>query len=265
MPTTITQAWQGTRVVESESPSLESEYIIEGTNDEFVAQADLDTATALTVFNLVKKEVSITERLGANAWRGSVKWGKFEPEEAGDSSFSFDTGGGQGHKSHSIATLSSTAIPSLPAAPDFQGAIGVTDSSVEGVDVQIPAYNFEETHFFDVSAITAAYKSTLFSLTGGVNNAPYKGFSTGEVLFRGAAGNLNDWTTWEITFKFSASPNATSFPVGPITVPLKRGWDYLWVRYREFEDAAAGHLARQPIAAYVEQVYPMVDLSLLGI
>jgi len=262
---TISQDWQGAKVVESDSSTIESEYIITGEDDEFIAQADLDAATATTVSGLVKQEVAITERLGDSSWRGVVKWGKFETKEAGDSSFSFDTGGGTGHKSNSIATLSRTAAPGVPAAPNFQNAIGVTDSSVEGVDVTIPAYSFEETHFVDAAFVTAAYKATLFSLTGVVNNATFKGFAAGECLFKGASGSLNDWTTWEITFKFSSQPNASSFAVGPITIPLKRGWDYLWVRYRETEDAAAGHLAKRPIAAYVEQVYPMGNLGLLGI
>ena len=76
---------------------------------------------------------------------------------------------------------------------------------------------------------------------------------------------MKDWETWEITYKFTASPNASSFSVGPITVPFKRGHDYLWVRYREVEDATAGHLARRPIAAYVEQVYEFGNMGLLGI
>jgi len=265
MTTTIAQDWNGAQLVESESSTIESEYIITGTDDEFVAQNDLDLWSATYVSGLIKKEVAITERLGDEAWRGSVKWGRFEPKEVGDSSFSFDTGGGQGHKSNSITTLSRTAAPGIPAAPDFNGAIGVTDSAVDGVDVTIPAYNFEETHFFAASSITSAYKATIFGLTGAVNNAAFKGFAQGEVLFKGASGSMKDWETWEITYKFTASPNASSFSVGPITVPLKRGHEYLWVRYREVEDSTAGHLARRPIAAYVEQVYELGNMSLLGI
>lgn len=264
MPTLVSQKWQGAKLVASDSSSVESDYTITGTNDEFVAQVDLDAATALLVFGLIKKEVTIEERIGENAWLGRVKWGAFEPDDAGDSSFSFDTGGGVIHRSHSIATLSKTPAPGL-TAPDFEGAIGVTDTGVEGVDVQAPAYNFEETHFLDVAVITAAYKMTLFALTGGMNNALFKGFAAGECQFKGAAGSLRDYTTWEINYKFAGSPNASNFAVGPITVPLKRGWDYLWVRYRETEDAAAGHLAQRPIAAYVEQVVPLVNLGLLGI
>ena len=262
---TVKQAWQGANPILEESPTIESEYIIDGTNDEFVAHADLNAATALIVFGLVKKSVSIDERLGEEVWRGTVKWGKFEVNEVGDSSFSFDTGGGTSHVQTSLETVSATPAPGVPAAPDFENAIGVTDSGVDGVDITTPAYHFEETHFFDVAFVTAGYKSTLFSLTGAWNTNAYKGFAAGECMFLGASGSLRDYVTWEITYKFVAQPNRTSFSAGPITVPLKRGFDYLWLRYREVEDAAAGHLARRPIAAYVEKVSPDGDLALIGI
>lgn len=261
----VRQAWQGSTAVLEESPTIESEYIIDGTNDEFVANADLNAATALIVFGLIKKSVSIDERLGENAWRGTVKWGKFEVQEAGDSTFSFDTGGGTSHVQTSLETVSSTPAPGIPAAPDFENAIGVTDSGVDGIDITTPSYHFEETHFFDVAYVTSAYKLTLFSLTGAWNDAPFKGFAIGECMFLGASGSLRDYTTWEITYKFNSIPNRASFSAGSITVPAKRGHDYMWLRYREVEDAAAGHLARRPIAAYVEKVSPDGDLALIGI
>ena len=265
MTITVSQRWQGAKLVEADSSTAEAEYIIRGTDDEVAAQAALDSATALVLFNLVKKSVSVEERLSENAWGGTVKWGQFEPKEIGDSTFTFDTGGGSAHVQTSIATLSATPAPGVPAAPDFQNAIGVTDSGVEGIDITAPAYTFSESHIIDAAAVTAAYKATLFSLTGAWNNAAFKGFDAGEVMFMGASGNLRDYQTWEINFKFSAQPNFVNLAVGPIVVPLKRGWDYLWVRFREVEDAPSGHLARVPIAAYVEQVAPSGNLSLLGI
>ena len=34
----------------------------------------------------------------------------------------------------------------------------------------------------------------------------------------------------------------------------KKGWEYLWVRYQDTEDANAKMLIKKPIAAYVEKV-----------
>ncbi len=262
---TVIQTWDGAQIITAESPSIVSQYHVFDEPDEFLAEIALNAATPTTLGAWVKQSVSIDQRVGFNDWLGTVEWGKFETKEVGDSSFSFDTSGGTAHVQTSLATLSGTPAAGMPAAPDFKGAIGVTDSGVEGVDIVAPAYKFEETHFFDVAFVTQAYKLTLFALTGSWNNASFKGFAIGECMFLGASGALRDWTTWEITYKFAAQPNFINFVFGPITVPLKRGWDYVWARYREVEDAAAGHLARQAIAAYVEQVSPTGNLGLIGI
>jgi len=113
--------------------------------------------------------------------------------------------------------------------------------------------------------MTGAYKAALFFLTGAVNNAPFRGFAAGEVLFLGASGSKRGQDDWEIRFRFAASPNVTGLVVGSITGINKRGWEYLWGRYADAEDTAAKALVKRPVAAYVEQVYPYGDFSGLGI
>jgi len=98
-----------------------------------------------------------------------------------------------------------------------------------------------------------------------VNNAPFKGCAAGECLFLGASGSKRGDGDWEIGFKFAASPNKTNLTVGDITVPAKKGWEYLWVRYEDKEDANAKILVKRPLSAHVEKVYHDGDLSQLGI
>jgi len=81
----------------------------------------------------------------------------------------------------------------------------------------------------------------------------------------GASGSKRGQEDWEITFRFAASPNVTGLVIGDIRGINKKGWEYLWVRYTDDEDAAAKTLVKRPIAAYVEQVYPYGDFSGLGI
>jgi hypothetical protein len=199
---------------------------------------------------------------GSGLWEVSVRYGKLEPKEPGESSFSFDTGGGTTHITQSLATVNSYA-PAGETPPDFKGAIGVNNDSVEGTDITIPVYNFKETHYIPVALVTPAYKAILFYLTGKVNAAPFKGFAPGEVLFQGASGSQRGQEDWEITFSFAASPNAVGLTMGDITGIDKKGWEYLWVRYQDAEDEDV--LVKQPAAVYVEQVYPYGDFSLLGI
>lgn len=195
-----------------------------------------------------------------NVWDGTVRYGEVDsaPPQTGESSFSFDTGGGTQHITQSLATTGVYAAPNLPGAPNFQGAIGVTENAVEGVDITVPVYNFSETHYLPNVVVTLAYRATLFYLTGRTNNAPFKGLATGEALFLGASGSkrgISGGEDWEITYRFAGSPNMSGLVVGPISGIFKGGWEYLWVRYREVEDTSAKSLVKQPVAAYVERVY----------
>ena len=98
-----------------------------------------------------------------------------------------------------------------------------------------------------------------------VNSGSFKGLAAGECLFLGASGSMRAGGDWEITFKFAGSPNRTNIRVGDITVPSKKGWEYLWVKYSEQEDTAAKAIVQRPVAAYVEKVYDDGDFGALGI
>jgi hypothetical protein len=243
-----------------ESPSVDLIYIVEGTEDDADVRTLVESTIPALYAGLLFQTYHITHQ-GGGVWEVSVRYGKQEPKETGESSFSFDTGGVTAHITQSLATVSRHA-PS-GTAPDCQGAIGVSTDSVEGTDITVPVYNFTETHYLDVAAVTGAYKAALFHLTGKVNNASFKGFAVGEVLFLGASGSQRGADDWEITYRFAASPNVTGLAVGAITGIAKKGWEYLWVRYADAEDQNI--LVKQPIAVYVEQVYQLGDFSALGI
>jgi len=244
-----------------ESPSVDLPYMVIGTEDDAVVRATVEATIPAIYAGLVFQSYHIAHQ-GGGVWEVSVRYGKREPKETGQSSYSFDTGGGTTHITQSLETVASYAPPGEDA-PDFKGAIGVSTDSVDGTDITIPVFNFKETHYIPAVLITPAYKAILFQLTGKVNAAPFKGFAPGEVLFLGASGSQRGTEDWEITFSFAASPNVTDLRVGDITGINKKGWEYLWVRYAEAEDADV--LVKQPAAAYVEQVYPYGDFSLLRI
>jgi hypothetical protein len=134
-----------------------------------------------------------------------------------------------------------------------------------------PVYNFSETHYLPASQVTNTYKGTLFALTGKVNSGGFRGLAAGECLFLGASGSRRVPDSdpaggdWEITFRFAGSPNRTNITVGSIPGVAKQGWEYLWVRYADVEDTASHTLVKQPVAAYVEQVYELADFAGLGI
>jgi len=244
-----------------ESPSVDLIFVVQGTEDDGAVRALVEATIPALYTGLVFQTYHISHQ-GGGVWEVTARYGKKEPKDTNDSSFSFDTGGGTTHITQSLATIGSYAPPGK-VAPNFKGAIGCTTDSVEGTDVTIPVYSFTETHYLPVAVVTGAYKAALFYLTGKVNNAAFKGFAIGEVLFQGASGSQRGEEDWEITFRFAASPNVTGLSVGLITGINKKGWEYLWVRYADAEDQNV--LVKQPIAAYVEKVYDEGDFSGLGI
>ncbi len=266
MPVVIEEKFDSRLSVAGDNPSVELRYIVFGTSDDLEAKSELAATSPDTYDGLPRQTIQI-EPLANDLWEGAVRYGLTEtndPPQTGESSFAFDTGGGTQHITQSRATINSYA-PSGETAPDFQGAIGVTENGVEGVDVAIPVYHFSETHYLDDAVVTPAYKGTLFGLTGTVNSGSFKGLAAGECLFLGASGSKRGFGDWEITFRFAGSPNVTGLSVGPISGINKKGWEYLWVRYAEVEDEGAQVLVKRPVAAYVERVYDSGNFAALGI
>lgn len=262
------EKFESRQVTTGQQPSVELRYVIRGTNSDVEARTALLAASPATYdpwgggLLFLPRDTVTVQPIGDLLWEGIVRYG-LVPQTA-ESVFTFDTGGGTQHVTHSLATVSRYAPPGK-TAPDFKGAIGVTADSVEGVDIAVPVYHFSETHYLADTTVTPEYKATLFSLTGNVNNAAFKGFAAGEVLFLGAAGSKRGSGDWEITYRFAASPNVTNLTIGDITGINKKGWEYLWVRYSDSEDAVAKALVKRPVAVYIEQVYPYGDLNGLGI
>jgi len=253
-------------VAEGQSPSAELRYIVFGTTDDLAARSAVAGQAPATYDSLPRTAVQI-EPLANEVWEGVARYGTIQqsaPPQTGESSFAFDTGGGTQHITHSRSTTGIYAPPGM-VAPNFQGAIGVTDNGVEGVDVTVPVYQFSETHYLANAVVTTAYKGTLFALTGKVNSGGFKGLAAGECLFLGASGSKRGTDDWEITFRFAGSPNATGLSVGPIGGIAKQGWEYLWVRYADVEDETAQQLVKRPVGAYVERVYDFGNFAALGI
>lgn len=269
MSIVVTEKFESRRSAKGDNPSAELVYTVRGTNDDLAARNAAEDESPDTYDGLPRQTVSV-EPVGPEHWDATVRYGLSTGggfPQTGESVFAFDTGGGTQHVTQSKQTISSHAA-SGTTAPDFKGAIGVTADGVEGVDITVPVYQFSETHYLSASQVTQGYKSTLFNLTGKVNNGSWKGFAPGEVLFLGASGSRRGTgadADWEITFRFAASPNASGLSVGPIGGISKKGWEYLWVRYDDEVDAPAKAMVKRPVAAYVERVYDESSFAGLGI
>ena len=235
-------------------------YVVRGTDDESEVRSLVKANAPENYFDLSLVQID-TEPQGGELWYATARYQLIEFP----SDYEFDTSGGTQRISTSLATLQRLSVPGY-VAPNYQGAIGVTEDRVEGVDITVPVFNFSETKYLDALTVTPAFKYNLFILTGKVNGAPFKGYAKGELLFLGATGSKRGRERWAITYKFAASPNVVNQPIGDGGLLVsKEGWQYLWVRFVDDEDPTAKTLIKRPVAAYVEQVYPYGDFSTLGI
>ena len=254
---------------------IEIPYFVFGAADEDAAlSAARSTAAGKSVRGMLLDSVEVVERINADTWKVKAIFAEEEDgtdddiEDDGEEetvSFAFDTGGGTMHRNQSLKTVSKAPND----APDFNGAIEVdNEGNVNGVDVTMPVLNFTETHTMSGSRVTTSYKKNIAALTGTVNRSSFRGFAAGEVLFLGASGSKRSKKAsapWEITFRFAVSPNQSSVSVGKLKVSNKKGWNYLWVRYADKVADNKKNVIKEPVAAYVEQVYPEGDFGNLGL
>jgi hypothetical protein len=287
--------------------SYKKSWKIFGSTDDVAVHADVN-ATLWTLYlfwqypgqpqNQLQAESYTLDYLGDDAWQLTVNYvsrgadDDLKPDPLRRSR-SFDTAGGTQHITQTplwnqftqseiggviTRTPAGDAEKRYPvtgptAAPVQYGAIGVDGDSVQGVDIVIPAFQWTENYDVPAQYVTANYARVVASLTGCVNNAVFRGFAAGEVLFIGGTGS-QDWdqekgdSPWSLSYRFVASPNAdgTTLPklkVGDIVDIEKKGHEYLWVRY---EDSVTDDtLLKKPKHVYVNQVYYTANFAALGI
>lgn len=244
----------------------------------------------LTYLGMGKLEVDGTPQ-GGGVWLASVKYARPEgqqnsapavgspppPPAPADTDplidVSVDIVGVPTHITRSLKTISKTGLDGA-AAPNFRRGINVTPEGVQGLDIDTGAMDFTVTRIFP-EGVTLQYMRQVRDLFDGVNNAAWWNFPAGEVRFRGAAFSPHksgEGAAGAVgVFKFSTLKNKVDIVVvgaadavaTGITVPAKKGWEYLWVNYTESIDA--GRKVESALAAYVEQIYPEVAFVGLGI
>jgi hypothetical protein len=263
-----------------------------GTDDDRLIHNDIgDTLYRFYMFweypgqpqNRLQVDSYTVEYLGDKAWQLEVTYSKDggENDEQRDPmkrSRQFDTGGGTQHITQGLAVGEGQTLDfefRFPSgAANQSGAIGVDGDSVNGVDVIIPQLTWTETYDVPNQYVTTDYIKALSKATGTVNDATFRTFAAGEVLFAGASGS-QQWDSdkgdgpWSLSYKFVQSPNygtgktLPALTIGSITNIAKDGHDYLWVRYED--SVASNALIKLPKAVYVNRVYRRGDFSQLGI
>lgn len=233
----------------------ERRYRVTGTNDSEAARSGVWADAPIYFGGLIKQDarVDVTASYagGIGHFVVVVPYAKRRPPIEGSITEAFETSGGSQRITQALAA---TAY-GPGAIEDEKLIIGWDGETVQGIDVIVPQWDFSLRCELDPADVTEAYKATISLLTGRVNNAAWRGFAAGTLLFRGATGPgyTEDDPLYEIAYNFSASPNRTGLSVGGITGIAKDGWEHMDIRYANDEDGT--RIIAKPIAVYVQQIY----------
>jgi hypothetical protein len=279
---------------------FDAEFFVWDALNEIDVQNTVAIHTPPIYLSLIRQKINAKE-IGPGMWMVKVPYGTRDPSTGvgtqgqatpfpqppgGNSplnngtgpTIGFDTAGEMLHITQSLNTRSkSTVQQSGTATIDTNKAINVSADRVEGCDIY--GAKLEFTVEIPLPFVSLAYIIALYQLTGCVNyRQRFNGFDLGEVLYMGASGRYTIENRWVLSHRYAMNPNrrnirltGASLPTGGvvgtpdgtgvITVPFKAGWDYMWC---EYVSAKVGNRMMQvPSAAYVEEVYPTGDFSIV--
>lgn len=262
MAITVEERYGGREVARDRNgliSNIRVDYIVTGA--ETAEEAITATAgEAPTILESLIPSFRTTEQLSNDIWVVSATYsGNPKPSAAEDQgTLSFETVGSTQRITQSLETVASAGA----VATKLAGAIGYDGENVQGVDIVTPQLTFSVS--IEMEDADKPSLSTLYQATGTVNNATWRGFAAGEVLFLGVRGTRKLYgDVWDLTFDFSAIPNETGIVIGDLAPVDKKGHEYLWVQYGAAVDANL--LVQTPIAVYVEKVYKESNFDLLGL
>jgi hypothetical protein len=183
------------------------------------------------------------------------------PTETGGNDLSFQLSLVTSHITTPLERIATFATN--PFVPVMHG-IGFDGDKFQGTDIQIPVFSWNETHYRSTASVNTTYINQIFTAASNpINDATFRGFSAGEVMYLGAQGSQRSSADFAITHSFAASPNLSDLTIGDIEDIAKSGWDYLWVLYEKAEDDSNKFITEKPRAVYVDRVYNSSNLATL--
>jgi hypothetical protein len=149
---------------------------------------------------------------------------------------------------------------------NFEGAINVQGTSVQGIDKVVPAMKYSETWIMPTQiGLSYDFVKAIYSLTGTVNASQFRAFSPGEALFLGARAQWSgDQPYTTVTFDFQARANDPDFYVRGLPTTTKEGWEYPWVVYTPTE-SATGLLVQKPRSLVIDKIYRKQEWTMLKV
>ncbi len=153
----------------------------------------------------------------------------------------------------------------FPAGEDVGDLIGVDGEDVTGVDKRIPKSQFIIDTDVNELALTATYWRRIMDYSGTINDATWKIWAKGEVLFLGARIVRRGKGDNRARFTFLVSPNATLQinTTSGVQNVFKRGWEYLWLE--RLKTTSSSRIKMEIKAVHVASIYDSNNFLSLGL
>lgn len=252
----------------ADNNTAERRWLVRGNSDPTVCRATLVTYAgniglySYDGLSLKSMSWALYSDGGPEAWEFSASYDFTSRPEPGAYTISVDTAGGT---VNTQLAYSQTEFPATgETAVDYGDSINVdAQGNPQGVEKIIPSLKINvRATIKEVNVSTAlAYAKLIASLTGTVNDAAFLTFPRGELLFKGASGDIIANSDPTLNFAFEASPNITGETIGTVTGINKLGWEYIWFDFKQKQDAATSLKTTVARAAYVARVYDFGDFD----
>lgn len=179
-------------------------------------------------------------------------------------SLAWDTTGGTEHRTQAISERV-YGTDGIQGGVDFGGAINISGTSVQGIDVVVPSMRYTETWIMPLSiGLSYEYVADVFKATGTVNELRFRAFAPGEALFTGARAQWSgDQPYVPVTFEWICRPNDSEYELKGMPPVSKLGWEYVWIVYEN--DNVGNTLVKTPKFYVFDKLYKSSDFSKLRI
>jgi len=291
----IEHLFDSDRVSTGENPSAIFRYRIFDVDNYSQALVELanESATHIDVYAntemagsgwLARSGLNIVEPLDLRSWIGEVSYGAIGT--AIIPVYTFDTSPSTMHITRGVRNIYRLVPPrdnkgkiidgDWVQDENYQGKpqpINWSSEGVAGLDVYAPTLTWSEVYQIPPWQINNAYIKTLRDCSGKVNDSVWRTYGLREVMFLGARGSKLENGYWQIEFSFAYEETKTDIEVDEnITIPVKRGWDYLWVQHEtaqplDDEDEPDLELPskQEIIGVYVDKVHDSFNFGFLGL
>lgn len=253
------------------APTAEETYDVIGYADSEDAKAYALSTIPLNRGELIRTKIDIEEQRSPEIWRFTAYY-ELAAEAEVTVFPSFEAATASVHIDNSIATVGAFGPKADGTKLGKSNPIDSDGTTIRGADVLSVVFTKKVTQTFQPGFVTKAYETRLVEFSGCLNSTAFLGYGGGTVLFLGASGARNADLEWEITFSFCIKPNPPPMMVGNIPVyydgiagPVSGvgAWDVVWAVYETRQSGMK--LVQVPVAVYVERIYKLVDLNLLGV